>query len=95
MGPDGNNVPGAIVTIVPDPLNPDRQDLYRRANTDQIGRFSFRGLAPGKYRVYGWDQLDPGEEFDPDMLNAHEDKAVAVTVSEGDRTIVTLPESVP
>jgi hypothetical protein len=92
LGADGNNAPGSVVTLAPDS---GRQDLYRRVNTDQNGTFSMKSLAPGTYRVYAWDALDPGEESDPELLKAHEDTSSQVTVSEGDRTLVTLTETTP
>lgn len=92
LGPDGNNAPGSVVTLAPES---NRRDLYRRANTDQNGTFSIRGLAPGAYHVYAWDALDPGEESDPELLKSHEDKSSQVTVSEGDRTLMTLTETTP
>jgi hypothetical protein len=92
--PDGSNQPGCVVTIAPDPLNVDLVHLFRRTITDQNGQFSFRGLAPGAYRVYAWDLLEAGEQFDPDLLKAHEDKSVAVSVAEGDRIAVTPGEIV-
>jgi hypothetical protein len=94
LAPDGNNAPGSVVTIEPVETGPGLTDLFRRMDTDQDGRFSFKGLSPGTYRVFGWDRLDPGQQFDPELLKAHEDKSITVTVAEGDRTLVTLTESV-
>ena len=77
-----DSAPGSIVTLAPDPAGPGMTQRYQRVNTDQNGRFDMKGITPGSYRVYAWDQLEPGEQYDPDMLKAHADKSAAVTVAE-------------
>jgi hypothetical protein len=42
---------GARVRITPDPESSYNHLRSRTANTDQAGRFSFVGVAPGQYRV--------------------------------------------
>jgi hypothetical protein len=93
LGPDGNNAPGSVVTITPEPFSTMVQ-RFQRMNTDQNGRFDFHGLTPGSYRIYAWDQLEAGEQYDPDLLKAQADKSVTATVAEGDKTLVTLTETV-
>ncbi|MDX2153773.1 MAG: carboxypeptidase-like regulatory domain-containing protein [Bryobacteraceae bacterium] len=43
---------GATVVLAPDPPNPERYELYRTATVDSQGLFQFKGVKPGKYRVY-------------------------------------------
>ncbi len=64
----GQSITGSLVTLVPDPLIPDREDLNRSAASDENGHFSIKSIAPGKYRVYAWDDVENGAPFDPDFL---------------------------
>lgn len=81
---------GAIVTLVPDPPRPERNDLYRTANTDQNGRFSIKSIAPGTYRLYAWEELEAGAQADPDLLKQHESRSVKVDLRGNSRESVQL-----
>jgi hypothetical protein len=44
---------GAVVAVLPHPFGPAQPMMMRKtATTDQNGRFSVKGVAPGEYRVY-------------------------------------------
>ena len=49
-----------------------RIDLFRTATTDQAGRYSFKGVAPGDYKLFAWEDIEPFIYFDPDFLGKHE-----------------------
>ena len=34
--------------------------LYKPAEAGEGGRFRFLGIAPGKYRLFAWEELEPG-----------------------------------
>jgi hypothetical protein len=74
-------VPGNQVFAVP--AQRGRTDLYRTSITDQAGRFSITGLAPGAYTIFSWEALDNGAQFDPDFLKQHETQAKGIQVIEG------------
>jgi hypothetical protein len=50
----------AIVTLVPES---GRTELLRRVTTDQNGRYVMKDVAPGAYRIYAWNELEPSAEF--------------------------------
>lgn len=81
---------GSVVTLVPDPPQPDQSSLYRMSTADQSGHFSFKNLAPGKYRLYAWEELENGSQFDPEFLKPHESQSVLVKVSENGYEQVTV-----
>jgi hypothetical protein len=58
--------------------------------SDQQGRFSVRGLPPGRYRVAAVDYLPSGLERDPKILERLRGSALAVTLSEGATHNVTV-----
>ncbi len=60
------------------------------ARPDQQGRFTIRGLPPGEYLAIAVGYLQPGEERDPDMLEAWRKGATRVTLSEGETHALDL-----
>jgi hypothetical protein len=58
------------VVLVPDQR--DRYDLYKAARTTTTSRFIFKGVTPGKYKVFAWDDIEPNAWFDPSVLRRYE-----------------------
>jgi hypothetical protein len=79
--------PGAVVTLIPDEKRRHREDLFFQQSSDQNGRFSFRGVPPGEYKVFAWDKIDDGVYRDPAFLERFEDEGAKVAVKE--RSTVT------
>jgi protocatechuate 3,4-dioxygenase beta subunit len=77
--------PGATITLVPDKSRRSALYLYQTTVSDQYGGFSFRGIAPGDYRVYAWEAIDGGAYLDPDFLKTYESFSTVVTVEEKSR----------
>jgi len=73
---------GATVVLVPEERKRHREDLFFEQTADQNGRFSFRGVPPGDYRVFAWDKVEPGIWRDPAFLERYEDDGVKVSVKE-------------
>jgi hypothetical protein len=61
--------------------------LYKTATTDQSGRFSMRGIAPGDYKLFAWEALENFGYFDPDVLRRSEALGKAVQLSEGSKLV--------
>jgi Carboxypeptidase regulatory-like domain len=83
---DGNQaIIGAHVRIEPDPETPYNRFRSQSTKTDQTGRFSITGLAPGKYRVLAKSQPSPESgslKSEPQvlMLGEHDHKTVELTL---------------
>jgi hypothetical protein len=60
------------------------------ARPDQQGRFTIRGLPPGRYVAIAVGYLQPGEERDPDVLEAWRLGATPFTLSEGETHALDL-----
>ena len=60
------------------------------ARPDQQGRFTIRGLPPGRYAAIAVGYLPPGEERDPDALEAWRQGATHFTLSEGETLALDL-----
>lgn len=87
---DGKPGTGAYVAVVTDPVR--QEALYRNkfATADQEGRFTIKGLAPGSYSVYAFDQPMPQLSRDPGLVRPYERDAVKVRLSEGSAERVEL-----
>jgi protocatechuate 3,4-dioxygenase beta subunit len=86
----GQPAPGSIGTLVPDPLQPQQRSLYHSMTADQNGRFTLKNLAPGKYRLYSWDDIEAGAWMDPEFMKPHESKGTPVTLAENDHQQVNV-----
>jgi len=80
----------SVVTLVPEPPQPRVPSLYQSVETDANGRFLFRGIRPGKYRIFAWEELEPGTHFDPAVTEPLKDRSVLVEVAEGDRKNIAV-----
>jgi hypothetical protein len=85
MAADGKPAIGATVVLIPDEARRGRNYLYRTASTDQLGRFSLAGLAPGDYKLFAWEDVEFGIWLDADFLRAQESNGQSVKLAEKDQ----------
>jgi protocatechuate 3,4-dioxygenase beta subunit len=87
-----NDPPVANATVVAVPEEKYRKlpDRFGIGSTDQHGRFTIRGMAPGSYTLYAWQDLEDGVYRDPDFLKSQEANGTAVKVEEGSHQTVEL-----
>jgi hypothetical protein len=76
---------GATVAIVPDPPHRGERRLFKSAPTDQNGHFILQGLAPGDYKVFAWEKIEPGAYISAEFLQPYENLGESVHVTEGSR----------
>jgi carboxypeptidase family protein len=92
---DTRQQPVALIEVV---LIPDTQrnrpDLYRRVTADINGRFTIRGIPPGNYRLYAWEEIEPYAYFDPEVVQQVESQGKAVRVTELSKETVEI-RSIP
>src|ERR1700674_132381 len=83
---DKDNLPvtGVWVVMVPDEAHRDQSRLYQKAATDQYGHYLLRGIAPGDYKMFCWDEVEDGAWEDTDFLKAFEDRGQKISFQEGD-----------
>jgi hypothetical protein len=71
--------PAALVVLVP--LKHRRMpSLYRTVTADASGHFVLRGVAPGDYALFSWEEYFPTAEQDDDYFEKYKDKGQLVTV---------------
>jgi hypothetical protein len=75
-------VSNAVVVLVP-PLNlRQRSDLYYVAATDGNGHFQISPrIVPGDYKVFAWNDIEPGAWQDPEVLERYESQGQPVSVT--------------
>jgi hypothetical protein len=81
---------GAAAVLVPEESKRNREDLFFQQSSDQDGRFSFRGVPPGDYKVFAWDKIEFGVYRDPAFLERYEDEGVKVSVKERSQEVAEL-----
>ena len=83
---DQDNLPvtGVWVVLVPDEAHRDQSRLYQKAATDQYGHYLLRGIAPGDYKIFCWDEVEDGAWEDPEFLKTYEDRGQKISVQEAD-----------
>ncbi len=88
---DGDKpAPGMFAVLTPEPFREGRGYLVRGATSDQNGRFELRALRPGEYKLYAFEDADLAYARDPEALKPFEQKALKVTLKEGERRAVQL-----
>jgi len=89
---NGGIVEGTVTDVVSKPVSGvqavlipsqrDRRELYKTGITDPNGKISLRGLTPGDYRLFAWEDIEPFSYFDPDVLKQYEQQGKLVHVKE-------------
>jgi hypothetical protein len=88
---DDKPVLGAAVVLIPnEPALRPRLNFARDAVTDKSGHFELKGVAPGEYRLFAWNDIEKDSWFDPDVLKDYEAKGEPVTVKVSDSQTVKL-----
>jgi protocatechuate 3,4-dioxygenase beta subunit len=74
---------GATVVLVPDEARRSQLRLYKDVTTDQYGRFTMKGIAPGGYKLFAWEEIEDGAYQNPDFLKTFEALGEPQTMREG------------
>lgn len=83
-------VPEAAVVAVPEEKYRRIPNRFGIGSTDQNGRFVIRGLPPGNYSLYAWQDVGEDVYRDPDFLESQEANGQALKVEEGSRQQLEL-----
>jgi Carboxypeptidase regulatory-like domain len=89
-------VANATVVAVPEEKFRKLPGRFVMGSTDQRGEFTIRGVAPGNYILYAWQDMEEGLWRDPDFLKSQQANGTAVKVEEGsDQKVQLKPSPVP
>jgi len=67
-----------------------RTDMFRFSSTDRSGKFQIKGLPPGDYKVFAWEDLDREAWLNPDFAQ-HENRGISIHIDEGKVQGVDIP----
>jgi len=73
---DGKPVEGATAVLVPN----ETDGPAAAKSTGKAGDVTFAGLRPGAYKLFAWNEIEPGAWDDPEFRKPYEDRAVEVKV---------------
>ena len=80
---------GAHFVLVPDVKRRDRREQYRVATSGEDGQAILRGIPPGSYKLFAWEDLEPNAYLSSDYLRAYEAFGVPVTIASSDNPPVS------
>src|SRR5580765_5698135 len=90
-GDNKEPVIGSAVVAVPEARFRKQASRYARAETDQNGRFSIRGLRPGTYSLCAWESAEEGDQYlDPDFLKTADEHGTPIKVEKSSHQRVEL-----
>jgi hypothetical protein len=97
---DGKPVADVTVGMLPNTASARgyRTDMHRTILTDTYGHFQLRGLPPGDYKIFAWEDADKDAIMDLDFVRAYEEKGTRVEIADGDKKSIELsviPARVP
>lgn len=84
--------PASHVSVVLVPASKRRRArwLFRFAPLYEQNHFMLRGVPPGRYRLFAWNDVEYGEWFDPKFLERQWKKGADLDLSEGETKSVQL-----
>jgi hypothetical protein len=80
----------SVITLLPESQSLEQAYLYRRTITDRNGGFTLKNLTPGTYRLYAWDDLEDGAEYDSAFLKPYSPHSARIVIEEGQVSTVTV-----
>jgi Carboxypeptidase regulatory-like domain len=87
---DGLPVAGVWVVLVPEEAHRGQMQMYKETTTDQYGHFELRGIPPGEYKLFSWEEAENGAWQDPEFLKPFEEKGEEVKLQEDDHKTMNL-----
>jgi hypothetical protein len=85
---DGSPPKGAIAALIP--TDRSRHDLYQDCVVGEDGAFQFDGVAPGRYRMFAWEDVPAGAFLNADFMKPFEGRGRDIVVQNESRQETTL-----
>jgi len=84
--------PGMLVVLAPPPSRRQNRALYKVTFTGSDGRFVFRGVPPGEFKLFAWNAIPIGAYKNDVFLTRFESSGKTVRVPQD--TTVTVPVNI-
>ena len=79
----GNPVLSATVVLVPELKRRQNRTLYSAATSDSMGNFTIKGIAPGEYTLFAWEErVWSGAYQNPGFIAKYEARGRSIKVAE-------------
>jgi len=86
LTPDRKTVPRTTVVLVPATNRRQNSALFKFTQSDTQGHFAMTGIAPGLWKLFAWESVQPGAYQNPEFMQKHETRGTTVTVTAGVRS---------
>jgi hypothetical protein len=87
---NGKSACNATVVLIPDANRRAVQRYYQETEVDRFGRFAVRGIAPGAYKLFAFDDVHEVGYRDSASLQAYENQGQSAQIGEGDHRTIEL-----
>jgi Carboxypeptidase regulatory-like domain len=89
---DGKPAADATVGMLPNTASARgyRTDMHRTILTDASGHFQIRGLPPGDYKIFAWEDADKDAIMDLDFVRGYEEKGTRIEIADGEKKSIEL-----
>jgi hypothetical protein len=86
----GELISDATVALIPDAPYRGAGPRYRSSVTDLNGKFELHGIAPGKYRLLAWSDIQGAAYRNSESMKEFDAHGTPVTIGKGTHEIVNL-----
>ena len=86
----GELQPGAQLVLAPDGERRSHREQYRVVTSGEDGQAIVRGIAPGSYKLFAWERLEPNAYLNSDYMRSYEASGVPVNIASGDNRPVSI-----
>src|SRR6185369_10973502 len=90
-GARGHAFPGAQVVLVPNAERRGHPDQYRAVSSDEEGKFEIRGIPPGDYQLFAWENVEERAWLNSEFMMKFFDTGLPVSVPAKSSNTVQLP----
>jgi protocatechuate 3,4-dioxygenase beta subunit len=80
----------ATVVLIPDAARREDRRKYFNMQSDSDGKFAFRAIPPGTYKVFAWESLPANAWFNSEFLRKYETKGETVVFTKGTSSTLQL-----
>jgi protocatechuate 3,4-dioxygenase beta subunit len=92
---DRKPVANATVVLVPPVSHRSNSMMYRMAHTDENGNFSMKGIPPGEFTLFAWENVYPTAWMNADFLAKYQNRGRPIAASQGshiDAQVDVIPD---
>jgi hypothetical protein len=87
---DASSQPASGIDVVLIPDDREKKFLYKKVTADHSGRYEFKVVAPGAYKVFSWEALEQHAYYDPEVLSRYDAQGLAIRVQESSKQTLDL-----